>query len=243
MGESKNLLLRPLPRSSLGSKYVMAVTGLLLICFVLAHMAGNLLIFAGKDALNGYAHALEEKPPLLWTARVILLAIFVLHIVLGIRLTRDNMRARPVRYVCEGTIQANWASRHMLLTGLVILAFVIYHLLHFTLGITDPTHFKRNTLDVPLYRPLDPAARPEYDVAAMVVGGFRQPLVSLAYVVATVFLALHLWHGATSWFQSLGLNGRGYDKVINRVGPVIALIVLIGNCSIPLAILAGYVPK
>ncbi len=238
-----NLLLRPLPRSSVGTKYVMAVTGLLLICFVLAHMAGNLLIFAGKDALNGYAHALEEKPPLLWTARVVLLAIFVLHIALGIRLTRDNVRARPVRYVCEGTVQANWASRHMLLTGLVILAFVIYHLLHFTLGITDPTHFKRNTLDVPLYRPLDPAARPEYDVAAMVVGGFRQPLVSLAYVVAMVFLALHQWHGATSWFQSLGLNGRGYDKVINWVGPVLALIVLIGNCSIPLAILAGFVPK
>jgi succinate dehydrogenase / fumarate reductase, cytochrome b subunit len=235
-----NLLLRPLPRSSVGSKYVMAVTGFLLIGFVLAHMAGNLLIFAGKDALNGYAHALEEKPPLLWSARVILLAIFVLHIVIGIRLTRDNRRARPVRYVCEDTVQANWASRHMLLTGLVILAFVVYHLLHFTLGVTDPTHFKRN---LRLYPPSDPALRPEYDVAAMVVGGFQQPLVTLAYVVAMVFLALHLWHGASSWFQSLGLNGRGYDKVINWVGPVISLVVLVGNCSIPLAILAGYVPK
>ncbi len=235
-----NLLLRPLPRSSVGSKYVMAVTGLLLIGFVLAHMAGNLLIFAGKDALNGYAHALEDKPALLWAARVILLAIFVLHIVIGIRLTRDNMRARPVRYVCEGTVQANWASRHMLLTGLVILAFVIYHLLHFTLGVADPTHFKRH---LRLYQPSDVALRPEYDVAAMVVGGFRQPVVTLAYVVAMAFLALHLYHGATSWFQSLGLNGRGYDKVINWVGPVIALVVLVGNCSIPLAILAGFEPK
>ena len=235
-----NVLLRPLPRSSVGTKYVMAVTGLLLIGFVLAHMAGNLLIFAGKDALNGYAHALEERPGLVWAARVILLAIFVLHIVLGIRLTRDNMRARPVRYVCEGTIQANWASRHMLLTGLVILAFVIYHLLHFTLGVTDPTHFKRS---LHLYQPADLAQRPEYDVAAMVVAGFQQPVVTLVYVVAMFFLALHLFHGASSWFQSLGLNGRGYDKVINWVGPVLALIVLIGNCSIPLAILAGYVPK
>jgi succinate dehydrogenase / fumarate reductase, cytochrome b subunit len=229
-----NLLLRPLPRSSVGSKYVMAVTGLLLIGFVLAHMAGNLLIFAGREALNAYAHALEDKPPLLWTARVVLLAIFVLHVVLGIRLTRDNLRARPVRYVYEDTVQANWASRHMLLTGLVLLAFVVYHLLHFTFGVTDPSHFK--------YRlPLDP--QKYRDVAAMVVGGFRQPVVTLAYVVAMVFLALHLWHGAASWFQSLGLNGRGYDKVINRVGPVIALVVLVGNCSIPLAILAGYVPK
>jgi len=235
-----NLLLRPLPRSSVGTKYVMAVTGLLLIGFVLAHMAGNLLIFAGKDALNGYAHALEERPGLVWAARVILLAIFVLHIVLGIRLTRDNMRARPVRYVCEDTVQANWASRHMLLTGLVVLAFVVYHLLHFTIGVTDRTNFKRN---IHLYQPSDLAQRPEYDVARMVVGGFQQPVVTLAYVVAMFFLALHLYHGATSWFQSLGLNGRGYDKVINWVGPVLALIVLIGNCSIPLAILAGYVPK
>ena len=235
-----NLLLRPLPRSSVGTKYVMAVTGLLLIGFILAHMAGNLLIFAGKDALNGYAHALEDKPALLWTARVLLLTIFVLHIVLGTRLTRDNMRARPVRYVYEGTIQANWASRHMLLTGLLILAFVIYHLLQFTFGVTDPTHFKRS---LRLYQPTDIAQRPEYDVAAMVVAGFQQPVVTLAYVVAMFFLALHLFHGASSWFQSLGLNGRGYDKVINWVGPVIALVVLVGNCSIPLAILAGYVPK
>jgi succinate dehydrogenase / fumarate reductase cytochrome b subunit len=229
-----NLLLRPLPRSSVGTKYVMAVTGLLLIGFVLAHMAGNLLIFAGKDALNAYAHALEEKPGLLWAARVILLAIFVLHIALGVRLTWQNREARPVRYVCEDTVQANWASRHMLLTGLLILAFVVYHLLHFTLGVTDPSNFK--------YRlPLDP--QKYRDVAAMVVGGFRQPAVTLAYVVAMVFLALHLWHGAASWFQSLGLNGRGYDKVINWVGPAVALVVLIGNCSIPLAILAGYDPR
>jgi succinate dehydrogenase / fumarate reductase cytochrome b subunit len=234
VGESKKLFGRPLPRSSLGTKYVMAVTGLLLIAFVLAHMAGNLLIFAGREALNGYAHALEDKAPLLWTARIVLLAIFVLHIVLGVRLTRDNMRARPVRYVCENTLQANWASRHMLLTGLVILAFVIYHLLHFTFGVADPSNFKyRLPLDPNRYR----------DVSGMVVGGFRQPVVTLAYIVAMTFLALHLYHGATSWFQSLGLNGRGYDKVINWVGPVLALIVLIGNCSIPLAILAGYVPK
>src|SRR5437764_358231 len=126
-----NLLLRPV-RSSVGSKYVMAVTGLGLTGFVIAHMAGNLLIFRGKAPLNNYAHALESNPGLLWTARLILLAIFLLHIVLGIRLTWQNQAARPVRYVYEDTVQANWASRHMLLTGLVILAFVIYHLLHFT---------------------------------------------------------------------------------------------------------------
>jgi succinate dehydrogenase / fumarate reductase cytochrome b subunit len=228
-----NLLLRPV-QSSVGSKYVMAVTGLVLIGFVLAHMAGNLFIFAGRGPLNDYAHALESKPALLWLARAVLLALFLLHIVLGVRLTWQNQAARPVRYVCEDTVRANWASRHMLLTGLVILAFVVYHLLHFTFGVTDPGHFK--------YRiPRDPATG-YYDVAAMVVDGFRQPLVSLAYVVAQVFLGLHLWHGAASWFQSLGLNGPGCARFIQGLGPAVALIVVAGNCSIPLAILLGFRP-
>jgi succinate dehydrogenase / fumarate reductase cytochrome b subunit len=227
-----NMLVRP-ALSSLGSKYVMALTGLGLILFVLAHMAGNLLIFAGREALNAYAHGLEEHPGLVWTARVGLLAIFVIHIYLGIRLTWNNTDARPVRYVYEDTVRASWASRHMLLTGLVILTFVIYHLLHFTFGVTDPKDFKGNTAHDP---------KGYADVAGMVVGGFAQPLVALGYVVAMLLLGLHLWHGASSWFQSLGLNRRGYDRIVNRVGPVLAAIVIIGNCSIPLAILSGWRP-
>jgi succinate dehydrogenase / fumarate reductase cytochrome b subunit len=227
-----NLLVRP-ALSSLGSKYVMALTGLGLILFVLAHMAGNLLIFTGREALNGYAHGLEEHPGLLWTVRIGLLAIFVLHVVLGIRLTWTNTAARPVRYVSEDTVQANWASRHMLLTGLLILAFVIYHLLHFTFGVTDPKDFKDRI-------PRDP--KDYADVAGMVVGGFSHPAVALGYVVAQLILGLHLWHGASSWFQSLGLNRRGYDRIVHRVGPVIAAIVILGNCSIPLAILSGWRP-
>jgi succinate dehydrogenase / fumarate reductase cytochrome b subunit len=236
-----SLLLQPV-RTSVGSKFIMALTGLGLIGFVFAHMAGNLLIFSGKDALNGYAKALEDKPLFLWTARSGLLAIFVVHLVLGIRLTRQNVVARGQRYVCENTVQASGASRHMLLTGLVILAFVIYHLLHFTFGVTDPEHFKRNTAAVPQYQPGDPAAAPEYDVAAMVVGGFSQPIVSLAYVVAQVFLALHLWHGGSSWFQSLGLNHPTSNPVLRAIGPVLAVIIGAGNCSIPLAILLGWRP-
>src|SRR5205823_5454948 len=101
--------------SSLGGKYVMAVTGLALIGFVVVHMLGNLQIYLGADQLNGYAQALKAKPALLWTARLLLLAIFVVHIVLGVRLTRTNLDARPVGYVCEDTVQASWASRHMFL--------------------------------------------------------------------------------------------------------------------------------
>jgi succinate dehydrogenase / fumarate reductase cytochrome b subunit len=235
-----NLLLRPV-RSSVGSKYVMAVTGLALIGFVIAHMAGNLLIFAGKAPLNNYAHALESKPALLWTARAVLLAFFLVHVVFGIRLSWQNQAARPVRYVYEDTVQASWASRHMLLTGLVLLAFILYHLLHFTFGLTDPEHFKRNTA---LYQPADPAVHPEYDdVAAMVVGGFAQWPVSLAYVVAQLVLGLHLWHGAGSWFQSLGLNGPGYDRLVRGFAVTVATAVVLGNCSIPLAILMGFRPQ
>src|SRR5262245_25657755 len=126
-GNSMNLLLRP-ARSSLGKKYLMALTGLALIGFVIAHMSGNLLIFAGRDALNSYAHALKDRPALLWTARTGLLAIFLLHVYLGLVLSLQNRAARPSRYVYEDTLHASWASRHMLLTGLVLLAFIVYHL-------------------------------------------------------------------------------------------------------------------
>jgi succinate dehydrogenase / fumarate reductase cytochrome b subunit len=227
-----NVLLRPV-RTSVGSKFVMALTGLALILFVIAHMIGNLLIFRGREALNGYAHALETSPVLLWTARTGLLVVFVLHIVLGIRLTRQNQAARPVRYVCEDTVQANWASRHMLLTGLVILAFVIYHLLHFTFGVTDPRDFKSAL-------PIDPKGY--HDVAEMVVLGFAQPLVTLAYVVAQVVLGLHLWHGGGSWFQSLGLNHPKYAPLLRGFAVTVATVVVVGNCSICLSILLGWRP-
>jgi succinate dehydrogenase / fumarate reductase, cytochrome b subunit len=237
-----NLLLRPL-RSSLGSKYIMALTGLGLIGFVIAHMLGNLQIFLGKDALNAYAHHLEEIPTLLWAARIGLLAIFILHIAIGIRLWLLNRGARPERYVHEDAVQATWASRHMLLTGLVILVFVIYHLLHFTLGVTDSAHFKRNVGAVPMYHPVDPAVQPEYDVAAMVVGGFEQWPVTLVYVIAQIVLGLHLWHGGGSWLQSLGLNNKRWRPCVSGLGVALALIVVVGNCSIPLAILAGWRPS
>jgi succinate dehydrogenase / fumarate reductase, cytochrome b subunit len=208
-------------------------------------MLGNLQIFLGRQALNDYAHHLEEIPTLLWVARGGLLIIFLVHIVFGVRLWTLSRRARPVRYVYEDTVQASWASRNMLLTGLVILAFVIYHLLHFTLGVTDPANFKRNTTQMPMFKAVDPAASPEYDVAAMVVGGFDREhwYISLAYVVAMVFLGLHLWHGAGSWLQSLGLKNKRTRRLIDGVGAAVAVLIVIGNCSIPLAILVGWRPS
>ena len=215
--------------SSVGSKYVMALTGLGLMIFVIAHMSGNLLIYLGNDALNDYAHGLMAHPFLLWAARVGLLVIFLIHLFFAWRTWRENQSARPIRYAHEDTIQANWASRNMMLTGAVILVFIIYHLLHFTFGVTDPEHFKYT---------IEPK---EGDVAGMVIAGFQQPWVALVYIVAQIILGLHLWHGGSSWLQHLGLNGRGYDAVIDRVGAVVAAIVVAGNCSIPLAILLGWI--
>src|SRR5262249_50604484 len=106
-----NLLIRPV-QSSLGKKYVMALTGLALVSFVLAHLAGNLLVFLGPDAFNTYAAALKSKPLLLWTARIILLVIFLVHVYLGLVLTKQNTDARPIGYYYQNTIQASWASRH-----------------------------------------------------------------------------------------------------------------------------------
>jgi succinate dehydrogenase / fumarate reductase cytochrome b subunit len=215
-----NLLTLPF-RTTLGAKYVMALTGLGLIGFILAHMAGNLLIYAGPPVLNGYSEGLHAHPTFLWSARAGLLFIFLLHLALAFRLWELNRAARPVRYVYEDTVEANWASRHMMLTGLVLLVFIIFHLAHFTFGVVDPSHFKAG------------------DVYANDLNAFRNPYLSVAYVIAQVFLCLHLWHGGSSWFQSLGLNHPQYNKVIRSVGPVLAVVVLIGNCSIPLAVLFG----
>ncbi len=223
--------LSRLVRSSVGAKYIMALTGLGLTLFVLGHMSGNLLIYGGKDALNSYAHGLTEHPVLLWTARGGLLAIFLIHLLMAIRLRQEDYAARPIHYVHEKTIQASWASRYMLSTGFVILVFVIYHLLHFTFGIADPSHFKAQLAHDP---------KEQYDVAAMVVAGFRQPLIAIFYIFCQIVLGLHLWHGGSSWLQHLGLNGRGYDQLVNNLGAVIAIIVIVGNCSIPLVILMDW---
>ncbi|HZV06069.1 MAG TPA: succinate dehydrogenase cytochrome b subunit [Gemmataceae bacterium] len=215
--------------SSVGSKYVMALTGLGLTIFVIAHMSGNLLIYFGKDALNAYAHGLMDHPGLLWTARIGLLAIFLIHMFFAFRTWQDNQSARPIGYVRKDWAEASWASRYMMLTGIVILLFVIYHLLHFTFGVIDPSQFKYA---------LEPKAG---DVAGMVIAGFQQPLIAVPYIVAQIFLGLHLWHGGSSWLQHLGLNGRGYDTVVNNLGAAIALIVVVGNCSIPLVILMRWI--
>jgi succinate dehydrogenase / fumarate reductase cytochrome b subunit len=228
--------------TTVGSKYLVALTGLALTGFVVAHMTGNLLVFKGRDALNAYAQFLKDQGALLWAARLGLLAVFVLHVWLAVRLKLRNRGARPIAYAYEDTIQASWASRHMLLTGLVIFAFLIFHLLHYTFGLVaatapDGTHY----LDLiqSLERgpgPIDPA-RGRHDVYAMTVYGFRNVPVAVAYIVAQLFLGLHLSHGVASTFQSMGWSSARVWPTLRAVGLTVAAAVIIGNVSMPLAVL------
>lgn len=232
-------------RSSLASKMVMAVTGAALILFVLGHLAGNLLIFAGRDALNAYAEKLKETPALLWPARVGLLVVFVLHLTMAVRLALTNRAARPTRYQYEDVRETSKASRIMLSTGVIILLFLLYHLAHFTFGWTHEAKVD----GVPRsYHELEQEYQPTYggavkkrqDVHAMVVVGFRNPFIALTYLAAQIALWLHLWHGGSSLFQSLGL-GTIRTPWIARIGPVLATGILAGNCAIVVGVLLRWI--
>jgi succinate dehydrogenase / fumarate reductase cytochrome b subunit len=220
-------------RSSIGAKIVVAATGIGLFLFVVAHMLGNLQIFLGRSALNAYAHKLQSLPLLLWGARAGLLAIVGVHIWTTVRLTLRNRAARPVGYAFQDTVQATITSRTMIWSGLMIAAFVVYHLAHFTLGVVQPeAHHLTEKL-------ADGSVR--YDVYSMVVLGFRNPVVAGTYIVAMVLLAMHLHHGASSLFQTLGLNDTRWNPLVSKVGPAVAVVVGVGNASMPLAVLAGWV--
>ncbi|MEZ5989593.1 MAG: succinate dehydrogenase cytochrome b subunit [Planctomycetota bacterium] len=216
-------------RSSIGRKAVMAVTGLLLSLFLLAHMAGNMLAWAGPAAFNGYAWALKGNAGLLWTARVGLLLVFVVHVASALSLTAENRRARPVAYAREATIQASYASRTMLLTGLVVLAYLVLHLLHFTIGVVEPTAFASHT------------AEGKHDAYRMLVLGFRNPLLSGVYIVAMGFLWLHVSHGLTTLWQSLVWNHPRYRPLLERGGRAVAALIVLGFVSVPVSVLAGII--
>lgn len=221
-------------RSTVGAKIIMAVTGLGLVGFVLAHMAGNLLIFTGTpDAINAYAQGLKDLGPLLWVARIGLIVFAVLHIASFLRLNARNSAARPQGYAQTKWQQAPVASRYMRLSGIVVFAFIVYHLLHFTAGVVtvDPDGLRLATED----------ALGRHHVYNMVVSGFANPIVSGAYIIAMVLLGLHINHGASSVFQTLGLKNSKYNGLIEKLGPGLSALIVIGNCSIPVAVLSGLI--
>ncbi|MEZ4403853.1 MAG: succinate dehydrogenase cytochrome b subunit [Kofleriaceae bacterium] len=211
-------------RSSVGAKQVMAVTGLGMVLFALIHMLGHLGMFSGRDAYNGYAHTLQGLGALKWIARGGLVAILVIHLVTGLSLARANAAARPQKYVVQKLARTSIYARTMALTGLVVLAFIVYHLMHFTLGWIQPDYFHH----------LD--AKGRYDAYSMFVMGFKSTPILISYLVAVSLLCMHLAHGAGSWLQSLGLNHPKYEALTSKAGPVIALVLIIGYLAPPLGV-------
>jgi succinate dehydrogenase / fumarate reductase cytochrome b subunit len=218
-----------LPRSTVGKKIVMAATGVILVGFVVIHMVGNLKVYLGAEHFNAYARFLREvAEPLLgysgalWGFRVVLLACVVLHVAAAYQLTRLNRAARPVGYAA-GRRPASYAAWTMRWGGVVLLLFVVYHLLHFTLGSVGygPGQFRH------------------LDAYNNVVIGFRVWYVSLFYVAAMLALGLHLWHGTWSMFQTLGVIDPRWQRAVQAVGAVLAVVVVAGNVSVPLAVLTG----
>ena len=213
-------------RSSIGKKFIVAITGAILISFLVGHLLGNLQIFLGRSWINGYAKHLEDLGPLLWLARIFLLVALILHIKTTAQLAKENRAARPKTYRENVTIQASKASQRMILSGLTIFVFILYHLAHFTLKIVDSSY---NNMHDPITG--------GYNVYGMMVRGFNNVYVSGFYILAIFLLSLHVSHGFSSLFQTLGLNGRRVDPLIQLASKAFAIAIFIGYISIPSAVL------
>jgi succinate dehydrogenase / fumarate reductase cytochrome b subunit len=208
--------------SSIGKKVIMAVTGLGLFGFVVAHMLGNLQVYLGPEAINAYGEKLREYPPLLWGMRIGLLVLAALHVWSAYSLTRMNQQARPQGYRERANRSSTYASRTMRWSGVILLLFVIYHLMHFTLG-TRAVH--------PQFVP--------GDVYHNFVTGFQNPLVSAAYIVAMLALGLHMYHGVWSMLQTVGLSHPRYNPWRRRFAALVTVVVIGANISFPVAVLTG----
>lgn len=224
-----NRLIR-ITRTSIGKKLLMALSGIGLFVFLIIHLAGNLNMFAGRDAMNEYAATLREHPVILWGGRGGLILFFIGHFLQGIQLTLQNRAARPVGYRVNTSLRANWASRNMVISGLLLFSYLVYHLLHYTLGVTDPSHFSHALAPDQLGRP---------DVYSMVIYGFRSPIVSGVYIAAMLFVGLHLWHGVQSSFQTAGINHSAYNSLLRRGAKALVFLLIAGFCAIPVSILLG----
>lgn len=240
-------LVGSLFRSSIGRKLLMAATGLVLVGFVTGHLVGNLQIFSHPDKINGYAHFLQSLGPVLWLVRLGLLACVGIHVWAAVVLALENKASRgPEVYGVNQWLQAALASRYMKHTGIVVLAFIIYHLAHFTVGTAQAGSFKTAlseytmSADFHLFGlPIVAKGQHVHDVYSMVYLGFANPVVSLFYIVAVALLSLHLLHGVDSMFQTFGVRNHRWATGLRRATALFCLAYLAGNVAIPGAIMAG----
>jgi succinate dehydrogenase / fumarate reductase cytochrome b subunit len=226
-------LLGSLFRSSIGRKFLMAGTGLVLFGFVTGHLIGNLQIFLPPEKINAYGHMLESLGPVLWLIRLFLLACVFIHIWIAIQLTLENRAARPADYGVAFVNRATLASRVMARTGLVVLAFILFHLAHYTFRAGNP-QWSEHTFTL-----LN--GTKVRDSHAMMVEGFSNIPVSVFYIIAVGLLAYHLSHGMVSMFQSLGLKNEKWTRGLERLALVYCWGYFLLNAAIPLAVLGGFV--
>jgi succinate dehydrogenase / fumarate reductase cytochrome b subunit len=221
--------------SSIGKKILVALTGAVLVIFVLGHMIGNLLIFAGPDAINEYGHMLQTSlhGGGVWIARLGLLAAVAIHILATVQLTKQNRSARQDPYGQHKAQVSSKSSRAMIWSGMTILAFVVYHLLHFTVRVGND--YNSDAYKTQLH------GETVHNVYKMVIDGFSWAPASIFYIIAMALLYSHLSHGVSSLFQTLGLTTHRTAPLFKTLGHAYATLILVGNCSIPIAIwLLGY---
>lgn len=226
----------------------MALSGIVLTVFVIGHLVGNLQIFSAPDHINGYAHFLQSQGALLWIARAVLLAAVIVHVWAATVLTLENKRARgdAVRYEVKHTIRATLASRTMRWTGYIVLAFVLYHLAHFSLGLAQAATFKdalKQYVMTSDYHVMGftavHAGEKVPDVHSMMILGFQNTVVSLFYILAVGLLSYHLAHGFDSMFQTLGFRSGKSATALRTISVVLWSLYFLGNLAIPGAVLLG----
>jgi succinate dehydrogenase / fumarate reductase cytochrome b subunit len=213
--------------SSIGRKWIVALTGLGLFGFVVGHLIGNLQVFIGPEPLNRYAYFLQNLGELLWAIRLGLLAMLVAHVVFTIKLRLENRAARGTPYAVTTRRAATFPARMMMLSGLMVLCFIIFHLLHFTAQTVDPSFLTLH----------DEKGR--HDVHRMMILGFQSKAASAFYIVAVGLLAMHLNHGIGSLFQTLGLNSAKVRPLWEKGGVAFSWLIFLGYASIPVAVLTG----
>jgi len=216
-------------KSTIGRKILMAITGQLMVLFVIVHLLGNSSIFI-PGGINAYAEHLHALPPLVWAFRLVMLVLIGTHACYGVILTLENNAANPQKYAVKKHLKANFSSENMIWTGVLIAVFVIAHICHFTAHLTPD--IVANILP-----------NGGTDVFTMVVSSFQHGIVSLLYVIAMIVLFLHLKHGIQSFFQTMGWNSECSMPVITKVGTVLAVIFLLGYSTIPISILIGILNK
>lgn len=216
--------------NAVGRKVLMAVTGILMVLFVVVHLLGNSSIFVGPDGINAYAAKLHSLGPVVWVFRAVMLALLLVHVWFGVTLTLENNAANPAKYAVSRKLKATFSSETMIWTGLILLAFIVWHLLQFTVRVTPD-----------IVKGVDAQGR--YDVFTMVLTSFRHTWIALMYVAAMIVLFLHLKHGIQSFFQTLGLSNDRTLPTYGALGTVVSIIFLVGYCSIPVTILAGILTR